>query len=108
MTVHSHPLNTVLVPLLDEPDALEDVGDVVDPPLLLDVQHLCGNLEVEQPLLGLLQQRDKLLREQAQGLFEPGRLCAGVVQHVRDVGRLHDDGGGHRSSLKSLEDIDEG
>ena len=34
------PLNTILVLLLDEADALEDVGDVVDPPLLLHVQRV--------------------------------------------------------------------
>ena len=36
------PLNTVLVLLLDESDALEDVGDVVDPSLLLHVQGVSG------------------------------------------------------------------
>ena len=52
--MYSHPLNAVFVPLLDEPDALEDVGDVVDAPLLLHLQHVRGNLQVQQAVLGLL------------------------------------------------------
>ena len=51
---YSHPLNAVLVPLLDEPDALEDVGNVVDSPLLLHLQHVRRNFQVQQTLLGLL------------------------------------------------------
>ena len=61
---YSHPLNAVLVPFLDEPDALEDVSDVVDAPLLLHLQHV----------LRLLQQCDKLLCEQNQRLLKARRL----------------------------------
>ena len=53
--IYSHPLDAVLVPLLDEADALEDVGDVVDAPLLLHLQHVRRHLQVQQALLSLLQ-----------------------------------------------------
>ncbi len=40
--IYSHPLYAVLVLLLDEPDALQHVGDVVDAALLLHVQGVRG------------------------------------------------------------------
>ena len=44
-----HPLDEVLVSLLDESDALEDVCDVVDATLLLHVQGV-GSLEKRKML----------------------------------------------------------
>ena len=44
------PLNTIFVLLLNEADSLEDVGDVVDPPLLLHVQRVRG-LKAEKRLV---------------------------------------------------------
>ena len=36
------PLDAVFVPLLDEPDALQHIGDVVNPPLLPHIQGVRG------------------------------------------------------------------
>lgn len=39
--VHSLPLNTILGLLLDQADALQYIGDVIDAPLLSDSQGVC-------------------------------------------------------------------
>merc|ERR1719253_1392950 len=44
-----HPRDVVLGPLLDEADPLQDVGDVVDPPLL-DLELPRGRVEVQRAL----------------------------------------------------------
>ena len=48
----SLPLDAILVPLLYEADALEDVGDVVDPALLLHLQQVRGLKSEHIKLLG--------------------------------------------------------
>ena len=60
------PRDIVLRRLFNEPDALEDVRDVVDP-TFLDAQLGRGVVEIERPVRLALDERDKLLREEAEG-----------------------------------------
>ena len=58
-------LDVVLGALLDEADALEDICDVVDAPLL-HAKHRRRLVEVQHALLSGLDERHKLLGQQAE------------------------------------------
>ena len=60
------PGDIVLRCFFNEPDALEDVRDVVDP-TFLDAQLGRGVVEIERPVRLALDERDELLREEAEG-----------------------------------------
>ena len=59
------PLDVVLGLLRDEVDALQDVGDVVDAPLL-HVQHFGSPVQIQNPILRLTQEVNEFLGEQPQ------------------------------------------
>lgn len=67
---YSHPLHVVFGLLLDEVDAFQDIGDVVNPPLL-HFQHLRGLVQIQDPVGRLAQQLDELLGEQTKGCIIP-------------------------------------
>lgn len=67
---YSHPLHIVLGLLLDEVDALQHVGDVVDPSLL-HFEHLGRLVQVQDPILRLAQELNELLGEQTKGCIIP-------------------------------------
>lgn len=46
---YSHPLDVVLRLLLNEVDAFQHVGDVVNPPLL-HFEHLCCLVQIQDPI----------------------------------------------------------
>ena len=51
---YSHPLHVVFRLLLNEVDAFQDVGDVINPSLL-HLQHLCCLVQIQDPVRGLAQ-----------------------------------------------------
>ena len=58
-------MDVILGFLLDQPDSLEDIRDVIDTPLLY-VQGLCSSIEINRTLLGVLDEGYEFFREQAQ------------------------------------------
>ena len=73
------PLNVILGLLFNEPDALEDVRDVVDA-TFLNVQRLGSSVQVDGALLRLFDERHELFCEQAQ-------RAARAIQRRRRRGR---------------------
>mmetsp|Transcript_9662 Transcript_9662/g.24751 ORF Transcript_9662/g.24751 Transcript_9662/m.24751 type:complete len:336 (+) Transcript_9662:762-1769(+) len=63
---HAFPLDVVLLLLLDQPDPLEHVRDVVDAPLL-HVELLRRLVQIQNAVLSILHEHDKLLGEEAEG-----------------------------------------
>lgn len=63
--LYSHPLHVVFRLLLNEVDAFQHVGDVVDSPLL-HFQHLCRLVQIQDPVRGLAQELNELLGEQTK------------------------------------------
>lgn len=73
MTINSQPLDVVLGLLGDELDSLQDVGYVVDAPLL-DVQDLRGPVQIHHAIGRLGQQVEEALGGQVQGGVVPRLL----------------------------------
>lgn len=67
---YSHPLDVVLRLLLNEVDAFQHVGDVVNPPLL-HLEHLCCLVQIQDPIRRLAQELNELLGEQTEGRIIP-------------------------------------
>ena len=75
--------------LLDQPDSLEDIRDVIDTPLLY-VQGLCSSIEINRTLLGVLDEGYEFFREQAQKeLFGGGGVMEGVSQRIEAERNQH-------------------
>ena len=54
------PLDAVLVLFLDEVDPFQDVGDVIDSPLLLDIQLVCSLFLTEDNIYTAAVVRDNI------------------------------------------------
>ena len=67
---YSHPLHVVFRLLLNEVDAFQDVGDVINPSLL-HLQHLCCLVQIQDPIRWLAQELNELLGEQTKGCIIP-------------------------------------
>lgn len=76
----SIPLDLVLLVLDNQTNALKDIGDVVDSPLL-HIQNLHCMVQVHALLWSLLQQIDELLRQLNQAILLPQSLA----QHVEGL-----------------------
>lgn len=63
--LYLHPLHVVFRLLLNEVDAFQHVGDVVDSSLL-HFQHLRCLVQIQDPIRGLAQQLNELLGEQTK------------------------------------------
>lgn len=94
--VGGDPLDVVLLIPDNEIDPFEDIGDIVDPPLL-DLQLAHGLIEVEFIVLGFNKQLNKFLGELNQPILLSRLLLAiaGVVLDTEAV--VNEFGGGVRS-----------
>lgn len=63
---YSQPLNVVLGLFTDELHSLQNVGDIIDASLL-DLQDLCGPVQIKNTIRRLGNQAHKFLGQQAQG-----------------------------------------
>jgi hypothetical protein len=66
----SDPLYGILLQLFDIIDPLQDVGDVVNPPLL-DAQLIHSHVQVDRAVLTLFNQLDELLGENRETVVLP-------------------------------------
>ena len=79
--VYALPSNVVLRLLLDQPDALQHVRDVVDAPLAY-AELVGGHVEIEDAAPVGLQQRDEALRECAERGVGSRRLQYKTPHHT--------------------------
>lgn len=67
---HLHPLNVVLGFFLNEMDAFQYIGDIVNPPFL-HLEDLCCSVQIQDPIRRLAQQLNELLCKKAKGCIIP-------------------------------------
>ena len=77
-------LNVVLRLFLDQSYPLEHIGDVIYA-ALLHVQRSCRLVEIEYPLRRILDQRDKLFRQQPEAAVIAARLLLGHCLHSEEA-----------------------